>query len=191
MFIASVASFKRTAKSYLSISRATLISDLSNVKSHDRGPKIGDTAPDFEGLTSDGTMVRLRDYLGKKNVVLYFYPKDDTRGCTMEACSFRDKLNSLKALWTEVVGVSVDSPESHKQFSDKHKLNFPLVSDHDKRISQRYGALSDDGSEAERMTFIIDRQGRIARVFTKVDVTKHTDEIVAALKQLPLMKIQS
>jgi peroxiredoxin Q/BCP len=154
-------------------------------------PKIGDTAPDFEGATYNGTMVRLRDYLGKKNVVLYFYPKDDTRGCTIEACSFRDKLNSLTALWTEVVGVSVDSLESHKQFAEKHNLNFPLVSDHDKRISQTYGALSDDGSQAERMTFIIDRQGRVASVFTKVDVTKHTDEVVAALKQLPLKKTKS
>jgi len=154
-------------------------------------PKIGDTAPDFEGSTSNGTMVRLRDYLGKKNVVLYFYPKDDTRGCTIEACSFRDKLNSLRALWTEVVGVSVDSLESHKQFAEKHNLNFPLVSDHEKRISQTYGALSDDGSQAERMTFIIDRQGRIASVFTKVDVTKHTDDVVAALKQLPLKKTKS
>jgi peroxiredoxin Q/BCP len=154
-------------------------------------PKVGDTAPDFEGSTSNGTMVRLRDYLGKKNVVLYFYPKDDTRGCTIEACSFRDKLNSLRALWTEVVGVSVDSLESHKQFAEKHNLNFPLVSDHEKRISRMYGALSDDGSQAERMTFIIDRQGRIASVFTKVDVTKHTDEVVAALKQLPLKKTKS
>jgi peroxiredoxin Q/BCP len=154
-------------------------------------PKIGDMAPDFEGSTPNGTIVRLKDYLGKKNVVLYFYPKDDTRGCTLEACSFRDKLNSLRALWTEVVGVSVDSLESHRQFAEKHNLNFPLVSDHEKRISQIYGALSDDGSQAERMTFIIDRQGRIARVFTKVDVTKHTDEVVAALKQLPFKKTKS
>jgi peroxiredoxin Q/BCP len=154
-------------------------------------PNIGDMAPDFEGSTSNGTIVRLKDYLGKKNVVLYFYPKDDTRGCTLEACSFRDKLNSLRALWTEVVGVSVDSLESHRQFAEKHNLNFPLVSDHEKRISQIYGALSDDGSQAERMTFIIDRQGRIARVFTKVDVTKHTDEVVAALKQLPFKKTKS
>jgi len=154
-------------------------------------PNIGDMAPDFEGSTSNGTIVRLKDYLGKKNVVLYSYPTDDTRGCTLEACSFRDKLNSLRALWTEVVGVSVDSLESHRQFAEKHNLNFPLVSDHDKRISQIYGALSDDGSQAERMTFIIDRQGRIAKVFTKVDVTKHTDEVVAALKQLPFKKTKS
>jgi peroxiredoxin Q/BCP len=151
-------------------------------------PKIGDIAPDFEGSTADGTVIRLKDYVGKKNVVLYFYPKDDTRGCTLEACSFRDKLNSLRALWTEVVGVSVDSLESHRQFTEKNNLNFPLVSDHEKRISQMYGALSEDGSKAERITFIIDRQGNIAKVFTKVDVTKHTDEVVAVLKQLPHRK---
>jgi peroxiredoxin Q/BCP len=151
-------------------------------------PEIGDVAPDFEGSTSKGATIRLKDYLGKKNVVLYFYPRDDTRGCTIEACSFRDKLNSLRALWTEVVGVSVDSLESHRQFTEKNNLNFPLVSDRDKRISQMYGALSEDGSKAERITFIIDRHGRIAKVFTEVDVTKHTDEVVAVIKQLPHKK---
>ena len=154
-------------------------------------PKAGDIAHDFEGSTSDGTRVRLKDYLGKKNVVLYFYPKDDTKGCTIEACSFRDKLESLRTLWTEVVGVSVDTVESHRKFAEKNGLNFPLVSDRDKRISNTYGVLSEDGSHAERMTFIIDKEGKIARVFTKVDVTKHTDEIVAALKQLPLRKAKS
>jgi peroxiredoxin Q/BCP len=151
-------------------------------------PSVGDTAPDFEGQTSNGTLIRLRDYLGKRNVVLYFYPKDDTKGCTIEACSFRDKLQSIAALWTEVVGVSVDTVESHREFAKKNNLNFPLVSDHDKRISKTYGVLSKDGSRAERMTFIIDKEGKIAKVFTDVDITKHTHEVVAALKQLPLKK---
>jgi peroxiredoxin Q/BCP len=151
-------------------------------------PSVGDTAPDFEGQTSNGTSIRLRDYLGKRNVVLYFYPKDDTKGCTIEACSFRDKLQSIAALWTEVVGVSVDTVESHREFAKKNNLNFPLVSDHDKRISKTYGVLSEDGSRAERMTFIIDKEGKIAKVFTNVDITKHTHEVVAALKQLPLKK---
>ena len=147
-------------------------------------PKVGDRAPDFEGQTSKDTQVRLSDYLGKRNVVLYFYPKDDTKGCTMEACSFRDKLQSIAALWTEVIGVSVDTVESHKKFAEKNSLNFPLISDHDKQISKTYGVLSEDGSRAERMTFIIDKEGKIAKVFTNVDITKHTHEIVAALKQL-------
>jgi len=151
-------------------------------------PKVGDKAPDFEGQTSKDIRVRLRDYLGKRNVVLYFYPKDDTKGCTIEACSFRDKLQSIAVLWTEVVGVSVDSVESHKKFAQKNSLNFPLVSDHNKQISRTYGVLSEDDSQAERTTFIIDKEGKIAKIFTNVDITEHTHEIVTALKQLPLKK---
>lgn len=151
-------------------------------------PKVGDMAPDFEGRTSKDTRVGLRDYFGKRNVVLYFYPKDDTKGCTIEACSFRDKLQSLTALWTEVVGVSVDTVESHRKFAEKNSLNFPLISDQDKEISKSYGVLSEDGSRAERMTFIIDKEGKIARIFKDVDITKHTHEVVSALKQLPLKK---
>ena len=143
----------------------------------------GDTAPDFEGLTSKGTF-RLKDYLGKKNVVLYFYPKDDTKGCTIEACSFRDKLQPIQALWTEVVGVSVDDIESHKKFVEKNALNFPLISDHDRQISQTYGVLSEDGSRAERVTFIINKEGKITKTFRNIDVTKHTHEVVEALKHL-------
>jgi len=150
--------------------------------------KVGDVAPDFEGQTSKDTRVRLRDYLGKRNVVLYFYPKDDTKGCTIEACSFRDKLQPIAALWTEVIGVSVDTVESHKKFAEKNSLNFPLISDHDKLISKTYGVLSEDGSYAERVTFIIDREGKIAKIFTNVDITKHTHEIVAELKHLGLKK---
>jgi peroxiredoxin Q/BCP len=150
--------------------------------------KEGDMAPDFAGTTTNGKLIRLKDFLGKKNVVLYFYPKDDTKFCTIEACSFRDKLESLRALWTEVLGVSVDTVESHKLFSEKHRLNFPLISDHDKRISEAYGVLSEDGSRAERTTYVIDREGKIAKIFAKVDVLKHTDEVVSVLKQLPLQK---
>ena len=151
-------------------------------------PKVGDTAPDFEGQTSKDTRVRLKDYVGNRNVVLYFYPKDDTKGCTIEACSFRDKLQPIAALWTEVIGVSVDTVESHKKFVEKNSLNFPLISDHDKLISKTYGVLSEDGSYAERVTFIIDKEGKIAKIFMNVDITKHTHEIVSALKQLPLKK---
>lgn len=141
-------------------------------------------APDFVGQTSNDIRIRLKDYLGKKNVVLYFYPKDDTKGCTIEACTFRDKLQPIGALWTEVVGVSVDTVESHKKFAEKNGLNFTLVSDQDKEISKTYGVLSDDGSKADRVTFIIDKEGKIAKVFTNVDVTRHANEIVDALKQL-------
>ena len=141
-------------------------------------------APDFGGQTSNGIRIRLKDFLGKKNVVLYFYPKDDTKGCTIEACTFRDKLQPIGALWTEVVGVSVDTVESHKKFAEKNGLNFTLVSDQEKQISKTYGVLSDEGSKADRVTFIIDKEGKIAKIFTNVDVTRHANEIVDALKQL-------
>lgn len=150
--------------------------------------KAGDPAPNFEGTATSGSAFRLSDYRGKKNVVLYFYPKDDTRGCTMEACSFRDKLQRIGALWAQVVGVSVDTVESHKEFARKNGLNFPLVSDHDKRISKSYGVLSEDGSYAEQVTFVIDREGKIANIFPDVDVTRHASEIVEALKQLTVKK---
>ncbi len=145
-------------------------------------------APDFGGQTSKGTRIRLKDHLGKKNIVLYFYPKDDTEDCTIEACTFRDKLQPIGALWTEVIGVSVDTVESHRRFAEKNGLNFPLVSDHDKQISKTYGVLSEDGSEAERVTFIIDKEGKIAKIFPNVDVTRHANDIIDALKQLTFQK---
>ena len=146
---------------------------------------VGDKAPDFEGPTSDGSRLGLKDFLGKKNVVLYFYPKDDTPGCTKEACSFRDNLKSVREIGAEVIGVSLDSVESHKKFADKYNLPFPLISDKEKRIATAYGVLKDTGTSASRVTFIIDKSGRIAKVFPKVDVTKHTEEVVGALKTLP------
>ena len=146
---------------------------------------VGDKAPDFEGPTSDGSRLGLKDFLGKKNVVLYFYPKDDTPGCTKEACSFRDNLKSVREIGAEVIGVSLDSVESHKKFADKYNLPFPLISDKEKRIATAYGVMKDTGTSASRVTFIIDKSGRIAKVFPKVDVTKHTEEVVGALKTLP------
>jgi len=145
---------------------------------------VGDKAPDFEGPTSDGSQLGLKDFVGKKNVVLYFYPKDDTPGCTKEACSFRDNLKSVREINAEVIGVSLDSVESHKKFADKYNLPFPLISDKEKRIATAYGVLKDTGTSASRVTFIIDKAGRVAKVFPKVDVTQHTEEVVKALKTL-------
>jgi peroxiredoxin Q/BCP len=147
--------------------------------------KEGDAAPDFDGPTSDGSRLSLKDFVGKKNVVLYFYPKDDTSGCTKEACSFRDNLGTLRGMGAEVIGVSLDSVQSHKKFASKYKLPFPLISDKEKRIANAYGVLKEAGASASRITFIIDKAGKVAKVFPKVDVTKHTEEVVAALKQLP------
>jgi len=146
--------------------------------------KVGDRAPDFEGPTSDGTRLGLKDFVGKKNVVLYFYPKDDTPGCTKEACSFRDNLDSVKKMGAEVIGVSLDSVESHKKFASKYNLPFPLISDKEKRVAEAYGVLRDTGTSTNRVTFIIDKAGKVAKVFPQVDVTKHTEEVIEALKAL-------
>ncbi len=146
--------------------------------------KAGDPAPDFEGPTSDGSKLGLKDFVGKKNVVLYFYPKDDTPGCTREACSFRDNLQPIRDMGAEIIGVSLDSIQSHGRFASKYGLKFPLISDKEKRIANAYGVLKDTGTGASRVTFIIDKSGKIAKVFPKVDVTKHTEEVVSALKEL-------
>jgi peroxiredoxin Q/BCP len=146
--------------------------------------KAGDQAPDFEGPTSDGSRLGLKDFAGKKNVVLYFYPKDDTPGCTREACSFRDNLQPIRDMGAEIVGVSLDSIQSHDRFAKKYGLPFPLISDKDKRIATAYGVLRDIGLSTNRVTFIIDKKGKVAKIFPKVDVSKHTDEVVAALKEL-------
>ena len=147
--------------------------------------KVGDPAPDFEGPTSEGTRLGLKDFIGKKKIVLYFYPKDDTPGCTKEACSFRDNLDSVRRIGAEVIGVSLDSVESHKKFASKYKLPFPLISDKEKRVAEAYGVLRDTGTSVNRVTFIIDKAGKIAKIFPKVEVTKHTEEVVEALKALP------
>lgn len=146
--------------------------------------KVGDQAPDFEGPTPDGSRLGLKGFLGKKNVVLYFYPKDDTPGCTKEACSFRDNLQPIRDLGAEIVGVSIDSVQSHEGFTKKYGLTFPLISDKEKHIANAYGVLRDLGLATNRVTFIIDTKGRVAKIFPKVDVTKHTEEVITALKEL-------
>lgn len=148
--------------------------------------KVGDIAPQFTAPTTSGSNLSLNDIVSKKHVVLYFYPKDDTPGCTKEACSFRDNLQAVKELGAEIIGVSVDDVQSHKRFTDKYHLPFTLVSDADKRISTAYGVLKDPGTYTNRVTFLIRKGGKVAKIFPKVDVSKHTEEIVAALKELPV-----
>jgi thioredoxin-dependent peroxiredoxin len=146
--------------------------------------KVGDPAPNFEGPTTDGGFLGLKDFLGKKNVVLYFYPKDDTPGCTKEACSFRDNLHLIRSLDAEIVGVSLDSVESHTKFVAKFKLTFPLISDKKRQIARAYGVLKDTRTSTNRTTFLIDKNGKVSRIFPKVDVAKHADEVVEALREL-------
>jgi peroxiredoxin Q/BCP len=149
--------------------------------------KVGQKAPDFTLLDDAGEKVNLSDLKGKK-VVLYFYPKDDTPGCTTEACNFRDGLSEIKRQGAVVLGVSADSVESHKKFKKKFELNFPLLADPEKKMVERYGVWKEKSMYGkkymgiERTTFVIDEQGKISHVFPKVKVGEHYDEVLEALK---------
>ena len=144
-------------------------------------PQIGSAAPDFVALTTSGQTIRLSDYRGKK-VVLYFYPKDDTPGCTVEGCGFRDNYQKILAAGAEILGVSVDNVESHKMFAEKYKLPFPLVADPDRKITESYGVYNDKWKMARRVTFIIDEKGNVAKVFDPVKPDVHPKEVLDALK---------
>jgi peroxiredoxin Q/BCP len=148
---------------------------------------VGQKAPDFTVLNDKGEKVKLSDFKGKK-VVLYFYPKDDTPGCTKEACAFRDGISAIKKQGAEVLGVSTDSVESHQKFKKKFELNFPLLADTDKKIVDAYGTWKEKSMYGkkymgiERTTFVIDEQGKILHIFPKVKVDQHYDEVLEALK---------
>lgn len=151
--------------------------------------EVGTLAPDFALPDQEGRTHRLSDYRGRW-VVLYFYPKDDTPGCTKEACGFRDQMGSLKALDAVVLGVSADDVESHKRFAEKYGLNFPLLADPERKVIGAYGAWGKKnlyGKEVEgvlRQTFLIDPEGRIAKVWRKVSPEGHALEVAEALKAL-------
>jgi peroxiredoxin Q/BCP len=150
--------------------------------------KAGSKAPSFSLQSDEGKNVSLKDYAGKK-VVLYFYPKDDTPGCTREACSFTENSNALRKAGAVVLGVSADSVTSHEKFKKKYKLNFPLLSDPDRETIQKYGVWKEKnmyGKKSmgvERTTFIIDEEGKIAHIFPKVKVDGHTEKVLEKLKE--------
>jgi len=145
----------------------------------------GSVAPDFTLASQDGSSVSLKDYRGKW-VVLYFYPKDQTPGCTREAHNFQVDQPKYAERNAVVLGVSLDSVDSHKKFCAKEGLNFKLLADPDHKVTSQYGSLTNFGvvKFAARHTFIIDPQGRIAKAYTSVDLTRHSDEVLAALAQL-------
>lgn len=146
--------------------------------------RVGDTAPGFSMLDERGLPVSLKEYLGKKVIVLYFYPKDFTPGCTAEACSFRDNYALYQNKGAVVIGVSIDSVESHSKFAEKHNLPFSILSDSTKEVAKAYGALGIGGFLAKRVTFVIDKKGKITHIFPKVDVNRHSDEVLKALEEL-------
>jgi thioredoxin-dependent peroxiredoxin len=149
----------------------------------------GDKAPDFTLPADDGRNVQLSDFQGKP-VVLYFYPKDDTPGCTREACAFRDLQGKLQAAGAVVLGVSPDKVESHQKFRDKYELNFPLLSDPEHKVAEQFGAWREKnmyGKKSmgiQRSTYLIGPEGKIARVWKRVNVDGHDAAVLAALRDL-------
>jgi thioredoxin-dependent peroxiredoxin len=150
--------------------------------------EVGKKAPPFTLLDSSNKKVSLSDFAGRK-VILYFYPKDMTSGCTQEACDFRDSFPNFKKVKTEVIGISIDSTASHKKFSDKYDLPFTLLCDEKKEVVQKYGVWKEKSMYGkkymgiERTTFIIDEDGKIRNIFQKVKVAGHVEEILQALKK--------
>jgi thioredoxin-dependent peroxiredoxin len=147
----------------------------------------GQKAPDFSLKSDDGKTYSLSQFKGKEEVLLYFYPKDDTPGCTKEACSFRDTFPHFTKKGVQVLGVSNDDLESHSKFRSKYNLNFPLLSDPDHKVSEEYGAYKEKNNYGkkywgiERSSFIIDKDGKIKKIFRRVKVDGHTEEILANL----------
>lgn len=148
-------------------------------------PKVGQPAPDFRLPDQNGKTHSLGDYRGKW-LVLYFYPKDDTPGCTEQACKFRDDLHQLTAMGAQVVGVSVDDTASHAEFAKKYNLPFPLLADTKGEVAERYGSILNlvVVKFAKRNTFLVDPQGRIAKVYLKADTSRNSREVIDDLRAL-------
>jgi len=152
-------------------------------------PVIGKTAPDFTLPSTTGENVSLRQFKGKKTVVLYFYPKDETPGCTKEACEFRDLSAEFEKHNAVILGVSTDSLETHQRFREKHKLPFTLLSDEDATVSKLFGVYKQKNLYGkkhlgiERTTFVIDRTGRIAQIYPKVKVEGHVPDLLEFVRE--------
>jgi peroxiredoxin Q/BCP len=151
-------------------------------------PKVGDRAPDFRLPSTRGKEMSLKDFKGK-DVILYFYPKDDTPGCTAEACSFRDHESELTKEHAVVLGVSADPIESHDKFSGKYTLNFPLLSDQTADVAKMYGVWKEKNMYGRRTwgiartTFWIGSDGRIKKIYKKIDTAKHAEDILADMRE--------
>ena len=157
----------------------------SSLSAYSQTPVIGSAAPDFNLRDQQGVQRRVADFKGKW-LVLYFYPKNDTPGCTTEACSFRDGQAMINAMGAQVVVVSIDDSSSHAAFAAKHKLPFPLLADTDGAVAARYGALSDWKvmKFAKRHTFLIDPKGVVRKAYLDVDPDKHAAQVLADLRAL-------
>ncbi|VXD21744.1 Alkyl hydroperoxide reductase/ Thiol specific antioxidant/ Malallergen [Planktothrix serta PCC 8927] len=149
--------------------------------------KVGDIAPDFTLTSQTGESVSLKDFQGKKSVVLYFYPKDDTPGCTAEACAFRDSYQVFKDAGAEVIGISSDTAQSHQQFATKYNLPFILLSDTGNKVRQLYGVPATMWVLPGRVTYIIDQDGIVRHLFdSMLEFQRHVEEALTTLKALPI-----
>ncbi|MCX6245790.1 MAG: peroxiredoxin [Bacteroidetes bacterium] len=147
--------------------------------------KVGDTAPMFTLPGSDGQLVNLADFIGKKNLVVYFYPKDESYGCTKEACSFRDSYDDFKDAGAEVIGISTDDEESHRSFAEHHKLPFILLSDKGGKAAESYGVGRSLGILPGRMTFVVDKNGIVRMTYSsQLNFQNHINEAIEMLKTL-------
>ena len=146
---------------------------------------VGANAPDFSKTTQNGDAISLSQFRGEKTIVLYFYPKDETPGCTAEACTFRDSFEDFVEAGAVVIGVSQDSEESHKNFASRHRLPFLLVSDRDKALQKAYGVPKTMGLLPGRVTYVIDREGKVQHVFnSQLNAKKHVREALEVVKRL-------
>jgi peroxiredoxin Q/BCP len=147
--------------------------------------KVGDAAPDFSLPSQSGEIVSLKDFLGKKVVVVYFYPKDDTPGCTAESCAFRDRYQVFQDAGAEVIGISGDSPESHTKFATKHQLPFTLLSDTGNQVRKLFGVPATFGLLPGRVTYVIDQQGVVRNVFnSQLNFKGHIDAALKTLQEI-------
>ncbi len=160
--------------------------DTRETSSEGRPVGVGDRAPDFALPNASGEMARLSDYLGKRSVVFYFYPKDETRGCIAEACAFRDSYEVFKEAGAEVIGVSSDSEESHQQFATHYRLPFILLSDRGGVVRKLYGVPATMGVIPGRVTYVIDKQGIVRHVFNSMtNISRHISDALETLRALP------
>jgi peroxiredoxin Q/BCP len=148
-------------------------------------PKVGDVAPAFQGTDQNGNVVKSSDIIGKKVVLLYFYPKDFTGGCTAEACGFRDRMSDLQKDNVEVIGVSFDNVDKHKKFEQKYNLNFTLLADPDGKIVDAYGARMGVMKMSRRVSFLIGLDGKVVHVTDSMSPKVHFEEMKTAIDSLP------
>ena len=145
--------------------------------------KVGDKLPDFSAKDTNGNLFNSKDYIGKQSLVIYFYPKDETKVCTQQACSFRDNYQEFKDLGAEVIGISADSVQSHVKFKSKFNLPFILLSDNDKKLRKLFGVENDFLIIPGRQTFVVDKNGFIIMVFNSMSGTIHIEKALKVLKK--------